>query len=161
MFIPWRPTKEEIERWLKTKELEFVQQDNRNPGVTPHKYLEKYVFTDLHEVFFCDFPHLLQEWILRLKYNHATNQIRQLEWNPVQIVQLQQVNNKFTRVVDFWLDSIVAGFITEFAVDTTKSYNAAEKEFLRGPRGRYIRSLYTSIKILLYNNGVMTMASDN
>jgi hypothetical protein len=86
MFIPWRPTKEEIERRLKTKEIEFVQQDNTNPRVTPHKYIEKYVFTDLHEVFFCDFPHLLQEWILRLKENHATNQIRQLEWNPIQIM---------------------------------------------------------------------------
>jgi hypothetical protein len=59
---------------MKTKELEFAQKDNRNPRVTPHKYLEKYVFTDLHEVFFCDFPHLLYEWILRLKDNHATNQ---------------------------------------------------------------------------------------
>jgi hypothetical protein len=59
MLIPWNPTKEEIEIWLKTKEIEFVQQDNINPRVTPRKYLEKYVFTDLHEVFFCDFPHLL------------------------------------------------------------------------------------------------------
>jgi hypothetical protein len=101
MFIPWRPTKEEIERWLKAKELKFERQDNRNPRVTPHKYLEKYVFTDLHEVFFCDFLHILQEWILRLKDNHATNWIRQLEWTSFQIVQLQQVNNKFTREVDF------------------------------------------------------------
>jgi hypothetical protein len=71
------------------------------------------------------------------------------------------VNNKFTCAVDFWLDSIVVGFITEFAVDTVKSYSAAEQEFLHGPRGRYIRSLYTSIKILLYNKGVLTMESDN
>jgi hypothetical protein len=78
----------------------------------------------LHEVFFCDFPHILQEWIKILKDNHPTNQIRQLEWNPEEIVQLQQVDNKFTRAVDFWLDNIVAGFITEFAVDTMKSYNA-------------------------------------
>jgi hypothetical protein len=161
MFRPWNPTKVEIERWLKTKELEFAQKDNINPKLTPHKYLDKYVFSDLHEVFFCDFPHLLQEWLLRLKYNHPTNRIRQLEWNPVEIVQLQQVNNKFMRAVDFWLDNIVAGFITEFAVDTVKSYSATEKDFLKGPRGRYIRSLYTSINILLYNNGVMTMESDN
>jgi hypothetical protein len=71
------------------------------------------------------------------------------------------VNNKFTRALYFWLDSIVAGFIIEFAIDTTKLYNATEQEFLRGPRGRYIRSLYTSIKILLYNKGVMTMESDS
>jgi hypothetical protein len=104
---------------------------------------------------------VLQEWISRLKDNHPTNQIRKLEWNPVEIVQLQQIDNKFTRVVDFWLDNIIARFITEFAIDTAKSYNATEQEFLKGPRGRYIRSLYTSIKILLYNKGVMTMASDN
>jgi hypothetical protein len=109
--------------------MEFAQKDNRNPRITPHKYLEKYVFTDLHEVFFCDFPHLLQEWILRLKDNHATNQIRQLEWTPVQIEQLQHVNNKFTRAVDFWLDSIVAGFITEFAVDTTSRIAQWSKSF--------------------------------
>jgi hypothetical protein len=119
------------------------------------------MFIDLHEVFFCDFPHLLQEWILRLKDNHAINQTRQLEWTPIQIDQLQKVNNKFTRADVFWLDNIVAGFIIEFVVDTMKSYNAAEQDFLRGPRGRYIRSLYTSIKILLYNKGVMTMESDN
>jgi hypothetical protein len=47
--------------------------------------MDKYVFNDLHEVFFCDFPHLLQEWILRLKDKHATNRIRQLDWTPVQI----------------------------------------------------------------------------
>jgi hypothetical protein len=76
-------------------------------------------------------------------------------------VQLQQVDNKFTRVVDFWLDNVVARFITEFVVDTMKSYSVEEKDLLKGPRGRYIISLYTSIKILLYNKGVMTMASDN
>jgi hypothetical protein len=96
MLRPWNPTKEEIESWLKTKELEFAQKDNRNLKLTPRKYLDKYVFSDLHEVFFCDFPHVLQEWILRLKYNHPTNRIRQLEWNYVEIVQLQQVDNKFT-----------------------------------------------------------------
>jgi hypothetical protein len=90
-----------------------------------------------------------------------TNQIRQLDWTPIQIQQLQQANNKFTCTIYFWLDSIVAGFITEFIVDIAKSYSFTEQEFLRGPRGRYIQSLYTSIKILLYNKGVMTMESDN
>jgi hypothetical protein len=70
----------------------------------------------------------------------------------VEIVQIQQVDNKFTRAIVLWLDIIVAGFITEFAVDTAKSYNAAEQEFLKGPRGRYIMLLYTSIKMLLYKN---------
>jgi hypothetical protein len=104
---------------------------------------------------------LLQEWILRLKHNYPTNRIRQLEWNHVDIMKLQQVNNKFIHAVDLWLNNVVIGFITEFAVDTTKYYSAAEKDFIKGTRGRYIRSLYTSINILLYNNGVMTMESES
>jgi hypothetical protein len=85
MFRPWNLTQVEIERCLKTKEMEFAQKDNINPKLTPRKYLDKYVFSDLHEVFFCDFPHVLQEWILRLKDNHPTNWIRQLELNYVDI----------------------------------------------------------------------------
>jgi hypothetical protein len=87
------------------------------------------MFIDLHKVFFCDFPQLLHEWILRLMDNHAMNWIRQLEWTPVQIEQLQQVNNKFTRVVEFWLDNIVVGFIIELEVDTMKLYSVAENFF--------------------------------
>jgi hypothetical protein len=146
---------------VEKKELEFTQKDNINPKITSCKYMNKYVFSDLLEVFFCDFPHVLQEWLLRLKEIHPTNRIKQIKSNHVYIVQLQQVNNKFMGAVDFWLYSIVAGFITEFAVDTVKSYNTAGKEFLKGPRGRYIILMYTSIKILLYNKGVMTMASNS
>jgi hypothetical protein len=93
--------KAEIESWLKTKELEFAQKDIINPKVTPRKYLDKYIFSDLHEVFFCDLPHILKEWIKILKETHPTNQIRKLEWNLEEIAQLQQVDNKFTCAVDF------------------------------------------------------------
>jgi hypothetical protein len=57
--MPWNPTKEEIKRLLKSKELEFAQKDKRNPNLTPRRYLDKYVFSDLDEVFLCDFTHLL------------------------------------------------------------------------------------------------------
>ena len=153
--------KAEIKIWLKMKELDFSQKDNINPELTPRKYLDKHVFSDLHEVFLCVFLHFLQEWLLRLKDNHPTNQIRQLEWNPMEIVELQQVNNKFKRTIDFQLDNIVVGFITKFAVDIAKSYTVTDKYFLKGPRGRHIRSLYTSINILLYDNDVITMESNN
>jgi hypothetical protein len=102
----------DIERWLRKKELEFAQKDNINPKYTPCKYLDKYVLSKLFEVFFCKFPRMLHEWLLRLKYNHPTNQIIQLEWYHVEIVQLQQVNNKFTTALDFFLDNIIVGFIT-------------------------------------------------
>jgi hypothetical protein len=61
--------------------------------------------------------------------------------------------------VDFWLDNIIARFITEFAMDTMNSYIVVEKYLLKGPRGMYIRSLYTSINILVHDKCVMTMES--
>jgi len=89
MLRPWNPTKTEIEGWLRTKELEFAKKDNQIPRITPQQYLDKYVFIDLHEVVFYGFLHLLQEWILRLKYTPRTNQIRQLDWTPVQIEKIE------------------------------------------------------------------------
>jgi hypothetical protein len=59
MFRPWNPIKVENEIWLRINELEFVQKDNKNPKLTPCKYLDKYMFSDLHEAFLCDFSHLL------------------------------------------------------------------------------------------------------
>ena len=98
---------------------------------------------------------------MRLKDTHLTNQIRTIEWTAENIVRVERVNNKFTCVVDFWSDNINVGFITEFAVDTMKSYTDSEKNFLKRPKGRYIRYIYKSIKILLHDKCVMTMESYN
>jgi hypothetical protein len=70
---------------------------------------------------------------------------------------LERVSNKFKRVVDFWLDNITARFITEFAKYKMNSYTISERDFLRGPRGRYVKSLYTLIKIFSHGKGIMTM----
>jgi hypothetical protein len=84
-----------------------------------------------------------------------------VEWTAENIARLERVNNKFTSAVDFWLDSITTGFIIEFVVDTAKSYIVVENDFLSGPRGRHIKSLYTVIKILLHDKIMMTMESDS
>jgi hypothetical protein len=44
---------------VEKKELEFAQKDNKIPKLTLRNYLEKYMFTDLNEVFLCDLSHLL------------------------------------------------------------------------------------------------------
>jgi hypothetical protein len=41
-------------------------------------------------------------------------------------MRLKRVNNKFTQTIDFWLESTVVGYITEFEVDTSKSYSLVE-----------------------------------
>jgi len=75
------------------------------------------------------------------------------------INQLKSVRNSISRVVDFWFDSILGGYITEFAVDTIKSYSVVEREFFRGPRGKYLNFLKLWTKILLCEKGVLRMDS--
>jgi hypothetical protein len=103
-----------------------MQKDKKSSKYTSHQYLQRYVFTDLHEPYFCYFPELLYEWLLRLKDIHPTNQTRPVEWIVENIAQLERVNNKFLCVVEFWLDNITIRFIIEFVVDMVNSYTTVE-----------------------------------
>ena len=76
-------------------------------------------------------------------------------WTPELVHRLETSEDKIVRVVDHWLNQIIVGFITEFAIDTTVSYNEVEWHFLKGPRGKYIKSLNTWIKMLLCEKKVM------
>lgn len=47
-------------------------------------------------------------------------------WTPKLVRHLEASENKITRVVDHWIDSILGGFITEFVIDTSVGYSKAE-----------------------------------
>ena len=76
------------------------------------------------------------------------------------IQQLQEVENRASRAIEMWLDIILEGYITEFVVNIVKSYSDAEREFFKGPRGRFLLSLQLSIKMLICEKGILNMNSD-
>ena len=78
-------------------------------------------------------------------------------WTLELMHKLEASEDKITHTVDHWLDLIIAGFITKFVVDTSVSYNEAERCFLKGPRGKYVKSLDTWIKMLLCEKWVMKL----
>ena len=73
---------------------------------------------------------------------------------------MENLDNPLTRAVDCWLASVLGGFVTEFAVDQTKSFSEAECYFFKRYRGKYLRSLNFSIKMLLHEKGKMDLVSD-
>ena len=85
---------------------------------------------------------------------------RNVVWTlqPIQIVR--SIDNPISRAIDFWLASLLEGFITEFAVDQRKSFSEAERYFFKGYRGKYLSSLNLFIKMLLHEKGVMDLSSD-
>ena len=69
--------------------------------------------------------------------------------------KVTSVSNAISRAVDFWVDIILRGYITKFVVEAIASYSGAEINFFGGPRRRYLLSLSTWIKILVYEKGIL------
>jgi hypothetical protein len=91
------------------------------------QWMQRYVYTELHEIFFGEFLIILTEWMEILVEN--TGRYRSTaprRWTPELVRQLNFVSNKTSHTVDFWLDSILGGYITEFTIDCTQSYSVAE-----------------------------------
>ena len=76
------------------------------------------------------------------------------------IQRLKRVSNHISRVVDFWVDNIIEGYIIEITVDTIWSYNETERELFYEPRGRYLKSLKMWIKMLVCEKGILRMNSN-
>ena len=73
--------------------------------------------------------------------------------------EITNVSNIISRVVDFWVDSILQGYIIEFAVEAITSYSEAERNFFQGPPRRYLFSISTWIKMLIYEKGILHLSS--
>jgi hypothetical protein len=135
----WHPLREEIENWVEVKEKEFAEKENKNPRLSIEEWLERYIFTDLHEIFFATSPSELHAWLSRLAENKtSTRSDRPLEWTPEVIQRLKQTYNSISRAIYFWLNSLLEGFVTEFAIDTLKAYNEVERYFFKEYRGKYL-----------------------
>jgi hypothetical protein len=119
------------------------------------------VFTYIHEIFFGEFPIILIEWLERVVENIGRYRVEALRnWTRELIIQLNKISNKVSHTVDFWLNSILRGYIIEFVVDCTQSYSVVERGFFKGPCIRYLSVLSTWINILLCDKNVMNMESD-
>ena len=63
---------------------------------------------------FSEFPIMLHEWLSKLVTQQRNFQGGEpKEWNPQLIQGLEGASNLVSRDVDFWIDSILEGYITE------------------------------------------------
>ena len=78
-----------------------------------------------------------------------------VEWSDQLVHEITSVSNPISRDVDFWVESILQGYIIEFAVEMITSYSEEERNFFQGPRRRYLLSINTWIKMLVYEKGIL------
>jgi hypothetical protein len=105
---------------MEQKEHEFSHKENKNPRLKNKQWLQRYVYIDLHEIVFGNFPNLLAEWLEIFVENTGRHRpIVQKKWNPDLVGQVDSIDNKTSREVEFWLDNILGGCIIEFSIDHT------------------------------------------
>jgi len=125
--------KKEIEHWLDQKLHEFVIQENKTPQISDKRYLDRYVYMEVHEIFFVTFSSYLYDSIARLANSQGRYKLDQpIVWTLELVCRPEASKDKITWVVDHWLDRIIGGFITEFTIDITISYSKVEQHFFRG-----------------------------
>ena len=123
----WHPTKPEIQYWVDLKELEFSREEHEGTRWNPTDWLGWYIDSDIYESFFSKFCFILYEWLSKLatqKNNFQGGEPK--EWTSFLIERLKRINNPISRVLYFWVDRIIEGYITNFVVDKIISYSEAE-----------------------------------
>ena len=50
--------------------------------------------------------------------------------------------------------------MTEFAIDPSTSFSEAERQFFKGPRGKFLHSFSLTIKMILVEKGILLIESD-
>lgn len=144
MSYHWNLTKKGIEEWLDKNIQEFAPQENRNPQLSKEEWLDSYLYTKIHEIFFTYFPSKLYKWIVKLADSQGRCRLEKpIVWIPKLVCKLEAWEDKVAPVVDHWLDLIIGRFITKFVVDTSVIYSEVEWRFLKGPRGKYVKPLNT------------------
>jgi hypothetical protein len=152
----WFPSKTEFQKWIEDQEKDFTEAQNKNPNLSTEDLLEKYIFTNIHEIFFGGIHRELYKWLTRLADTQFDIRYRPpMVWMLALIKEVKRVDNVVSREVDHWFDSTIGGYINEFVVDRVESYNQAERYFFKGPRGKFLHFLKLKITMLLHEKNIL------
>jgi hypothetical protein len=152
----WFPSKTKIQKWIEEQEKDFAEAHNKNPSISIEYWLGRYIFTDIHEIFFGGIHKELYEWLARLADTQFEIISRPLVvWTVELIKKVKRVYNTVSRAMDIWFDSTIGGYITEFSIDRVESYSQAERYFFKGPRGKFLHFLKLRIKMLLHEKNIL------
>jgi hypothetical protein len=62
----WFPSKTRIQKWIEDQERDFAEGQNKNPNISIEDWLERYIYTDINEIFFGEIHQEIYEWLARL-----------------------------------------------------------------------------------------------
>jgi hypothetical protein len=152
----WFPSKTKIQKWIENQEKDFIEAQNKNPNLSIEDWLERYIFNDIHDIFFGGIHQELYEWLSRLEDTQFEIRSRPpMVWTSALIKKVKRIDNVISREVDHWFDSTIGRYITKFLVDRVESYIQDERYFFKGPRGKFLHFLKLRIKMILHDKNIL------
>jgi hypothetical protein len=113
----WFPLNTKIQKCIEEQEKDFVESQNKIPNISTEDWLGRYIFTDIHKIFFGGIHMDLYEWLARLADTQFEIRFRShVVWTSTLIKKVKRVDNTMSRVVYHWFDSTIGGYITEFSI---------------------------------------------
>ena len=62
----WFPSKTKIQKWIEEQERDFTEALKKDPSISTKDWLGRYIFTDIHKIFFGGVHKELYKWLARL-----------------------------------------------------------------------------------------------
>jgi hypothetical protein len=114
----WLPSKTKIQKWIEEQEKDFPESQNKNPNLSTKACLGRYIFTDIHKIFFGGIHQELYEWLAMLADTHFEIRLKPpVVWTLSLIKKVKRVDNAMSGSLDHLFDSTIGGYITEFVID--------------------------------------------
>jgi hypothetical protein len=97
----WFPSKTYIQKWIEEQEKDFAKAQNKNPSISTKDWLGRYIFTDIHKIFFGGVHKELYKWLARSVDTQFEIRSRPLVvWTTTLIKKVKRVDNVVSRVLD-------------------------------------------------------------
>ena len=74
--------KTKIQYWVNYKAQEFAREESEGSQWNPNEWLEWYLYTDIHDILFSEFPIVLHEWLSKLTTQKKKFRGESTEWSP-------------------------------------------------------------------------------
>jgi hypothetical protein len=118
----------------------------------------RYIYLDMHQLFFAKFPFLLHEWLKRQAYvNSVALPVEPIVWDQTKIDSLKVLDNKWSHPIHFWFTRVKKSYIIKFAIEYSVFFNKVEIKFEECPRKRMLEKIPLWIKMLFMEIRMMCM----
>jgi hypothetical protein len=119
--------------------------------------------SDQYKIFWIRFPEEVFQWLDHLQEapEYKDRVKRKYNWTVEGLVTLHHLDHLISRAVDFWVQTVLEGYIIEFSAENHQYFSKEEAIFKEGARGRLLWEIPLWIKVLLVEEGMFLVPSAN